>query len=503
MTVAFIQRLFGDVRCPKGTKLPPGPTGKALIGNLFDIPAYHSWLKFKEWADVYGPLFRLNLAGRNHVIVSTEKIANDLLRERGNIYSSREQLPMASHLLSDDLRPVFLPYNELWRRGRRLMHHLVNSSAATDYEPTQTLESTRLVRDFLAHPSEYERWLERYTSGLLLRIGYGKTIETGEEDYVQRIIKVGKEVERIGSPGAYLVDTFPSLMYLPTWLAPFKQEVKRLHQEELLLFRQLQDDVRQEMRQEIQGTSFTRTFLDKKEEFCMTDDEGAYVIGTLFEAATGTTAAAMMSFVLAMVHHPEWQKKLQDELDEHVGDERMPAFKDMHNLPMVRAIVKEVLRWRPVTAGGIPHQLIKNDVYNDFFLPAGTNVHPNQWAIHRDPELYPDPETFNPSRWLSSSYPTYQEPLTRYPNLSNFSAFGFGRRICPGQNIAERSLNILTARIAWACTIRKKRDAQGKEIEVPWYDYTAGFNVQPKPFQFEVMPRNELRLKILGQAWKK
>jgi hypothetical protein len=85
--------------------------GKPLVGNLFEIPPYHSWLKFKEWADTYGPVFRLNLMGRQHVVLSTEKIANDLLRERGSYYSSREFLPMASGIVSGEMRPLLLPYN--------------------------------------------------------------------------------------------------------------------------------------------------------------------------------------------------------------------------------------------------------------------------------------------------------------------------------------------------------------------------------------------------------
>jgi hypothetical protein len=80
------------------------------VGNLLEIPPKHSWLKFKEWADQYGPIYRINIFGRNLVMVSTEKVANDLLRERGNIYSSREQLPMAAKLMSRDLRPLFLPH---------------------------------------------------------------------------------------------------------------------------------------------------------------------------------------------------------------------------------------------------------------------------------------------------------------------------------------------------------------------------------------------------------
>jgi hypothetical protein len=112
-----------------------------------------------------------------------------------------------------------------------------------------------------------------------------------------------------------------------------------------------------------------------------------------------------------------------------------------------------------------------------FFLRAGTNIHANQWAIHREATLYPDPESFRPERWLEPSWPTFRELLIVYPNLQNFSAFGFGRRICPGQNIAERSLNIGVARIAWGCDIRRKEGWVCGE-----YDYTTGFNVQPRGF---------------------
>lgn len=77
-------------------------------------------------------------------------------------------------------------------------------------------------------------------------------------------------------------------------------------------------------------------------------------------------------------------------------------------------------------------------------------------AIHREIVLYPGPEEFNPLRWLSPDYPTFREPLTKFPNLQAYSAFGFGRRICPGLNVAERSLKLLVARLGWACRVEKK-----------------------------------------------
>ena len=118
-------------------------------------------------------------------------------------------------------------------------------------------------------------------------------------------------------------------------------------------------------------------------------------------------------------------------------------------------------------------------------------------AIHREEALYPDSETFNPERWLSAKYPTYREPLSKYPTLQNFSAFGFGRRLCPGINIAERSVHLLVARIAWSFNLSKR---PGHDIG--WYDYTVGFNTQPKPFAFDLVARSEKRKKFVLTTWE-
>lgn len=79
-------------------------------------------------------------------------------------------------------------------------------------------------------------------------------------------------------------------------------------------------------------------------------------------------------------------------------------------------------------------------------------------AISRDPDFYPDPETFNPLRWLEPKYPTYQEPLTKFPTIINSSQFGYGRRTCQGQTVADEDLLIGIGSIAWMFNISKKSD---------------------------------------------
>ncbi|CVL08709.1 related to cytochrome p450 [Fusarium mangiferae] len=469
--IAIAWLVLGSSSNTKGSGKPlPGPPGKPLVGNLFEILQYHSWLKFKEWADTYGPIFRLNLAGRQHVLLSTEKIASDLLRERGSYYSSREFLPMASGIVSREMRPLLLPHN-----GRKLMHQLTMPAAADSYQTVQDYESKKLLMSLPETPATYVKWFQLYASGGIFRIGFGKLIETGDQPAVKRIIQVVHNLERVASPGAYFVDSMPFLNRLPEAVAPFKREGRRLHEEELSLFRELQYDVCRALEKGSDAQCLTRTFLENKDGYQLSDDEGAYVIGTLFEAGSGTTA---------------------------VGD-RMPEFEDIPNLPTVRAVIREVLRWRPVAAGGFPHQLTKDDEYEGFSFKKGTIFHPNQWAIHRDTALYPDSDNFRPDRWLDPKFPpTYREPLSKFPNLQNYSCFGFRRRICPGQNIAERSLHILTARVAWAGSVVKERDASGAELPVPLYDYTIGFNTQPEHFDFDVVIRSQARHAVIKEYLK-
>jgi hypothetical protein len=250
---------------------------------LHQLPSSHSWLKFKEWADQYGPIYKINLVGTEHIIISSEKIANDLMRERGNFFSDRYQAPMAAKLLPDNLRPLFLPYGETWRLFRKFSHQMTMPSAAVTHELFQEEESLRVVHDFINDPAQYETVFNRYAASVIMCLDFGITLSTGKEEAAQRILKVDHELARVASPVAYLVDMFPSMMYLPDFLAPFKREGKRLHAEELDLFRSLVAGVEKRKQAGDQSVSntFTARWLETKDNYKLSDDHAAYVLGTL------------------------------------------------------------------------------------------------------------------------------------------------------------------------------------------------------------------------------
>ena len=148
-----------------------------------------------------------------------------------------------------------------------------------------------------------------------------------------------------------------------------------------------------------------------------------------------------------MCAFPEVQKKAQAEIDAITGADRMPNWEDEPNLPYVRGCVSESLRWRSVTIlGGIPHCPSQDNTYRGYFIPVGTWITGNLWSIHRDPKVFPEPDIFKPERFIDEQGP--------FPNKKGHSAFGWGRRQCSGQPLAEQGLFLSFARLLWAFDIR-------------------------------------------------
>ncbi|KAH9998932.1 cytochrome P450 [Russula vinacea] len=163
-----------------------------------------------------------------------------------------------------------------------------------------------------------------------------------------------------------------------------------------------------------------------------------------YPGAFTSTSAALQSFVLAMVLYPEAQRRGQEEIDSVLGHGHVPQFGDEDALPYLKAMLHELLRWACPAPLGAPHRLTEDNIYNDYFIPAGSLVFANIWAITHDP--------FRPERFLD---PVTSAPL---PNVT----FGFGRRICPGQFFARDMLWSAMASMLAAFEFLPAKDAEGR-----------------------------------------
>ncbi|TFY77756.1 hypothetical protein EWM64_g6251 [Hericium alpestre] len=184
--------------------------------------------------------------------------------------------------------------------------------------------------------------------------------------------------------------------------------------------------------------------------------------GVLYAAGADTTTATLTSIVLALVLNPEVQIKAQAEIDRVVGRNRLPTFDDRPQLPYVEAVVREVRRWSQATPLSIVREIDQDDIYMGMLIPK-------------------EPDAFRPERFL-----TNEGSLN---NDRSWTLFGFGRRVCAGQHLADATIWIVAASILAVYTISKAKDAQGNEIpvEVATLD---GLVCHPAPFRHSIKPRD-------------
>jgi len=248
----------------------------------------------------------------------------------------------------------------------------MTTSARLSQHHYPVVETKRLLYKLLFWPETYRDLLEEHSSRNISRLAWGSP------DASAKLRQVTMALLRVISPAGALPNIISPLAYLPAFISPWKKHEKRRYREERNFFLAQQAKVRKAWLGGKVKPCYTQMFFDSQEKSNMTDLEGAYQVGMMAIAGALTIASPLMSFVLAMVLNPEWLSKLQDEIDIVCG-ERLPEMKDMENLPTLRSIVKEVIRWRPPVPTGIPHASTKDHIYNGYFIPAGSTIHAMEW----------------------------------------------------------------------------------------------------------------------------
>lgn len=242
--------------------------------------------------------------------------------------------------------------------------------------------------------------------------------------------------------------------------------------------------------------------MQKQKVYNFSDDQAGYISGSFLEAGADTTANTLVGFVQAMLLYPEAQRRAQAELDSVVGPDRLPSIDDWDRLPLVRACIKESLRWMPTAVLGLPHAVVQDDEYLGYRIPKGAGVMWNVWGINMDARRFARPREFRPERYLGDDQTSYEAATNGDPAKRDHFVFGAGRRMCQGMHIADRSLFFAIARMLWAFNLEKAVDAAGREITPDQEALTEGFLVQPAPFPAKITPRSEKHAEIVRTAWE-
>lgn len=360
---------------------------------------------------------------------------------------------------------VTMYYGDRWRVHRKITHQGVGLQQVRKYRNFQNDESKVVAYELLKTPEEYVAHFERYATSVVSIIGFGRRVASITDPIITEVIAVMQKAADLNVPGKsfpMLFETFPILARLrPEWFPWMFQGLGRRKRGQQLFYALAKEARDNEFAQK----PYAKHLFEEGEKYRLSEGEISSLAGNLFGAGSDTSSSTLITFVLACCAYPGVLPRAWEELDRVVGPHRSPHFDDEPELPYVKAFVKEVLRWRSVAIiGGQPHAPIEDDEWHGYHIPKGTWTQGNTWSIHHNERDFPEPDRFNPDRFLKDKQP--------FPNEKGYMTFGWGRRVCSGQGLAEQGTFITVARLLWAYNIQKALDTGGREIPVDIFNYT-------------------------------
>ncbi|CAN6441519.1 unnamed protein product [Victoria cruziana] len=414
------------------TRLPPGPRGWPLVGNLLslkpNLPEH-----FADLARQYGPILRVYLGTKLAVIISSPSLAERVLKEHDKVFANRDPPAIAQRIAYGASDIAWSPEGPTWRMLRRIcVHEMLGATALDSLYHLRRREVRQVIGDIYRKPGQLTNIGEHV---FLMIIGTIKSMIGRKVDARFRSF-VSELTELLGRPN--LGDALPALAPLDL------QRVNRDADKVLPYFDELINSMIEErLKMKDKGKDFLGYLLrvkeEKDEKTPLTMDQVKALQMDMVVGGTETTSNTVEWAMAEMMQKPDILMKAQREVEEVVGVDGIVEESDVPKLQYLRAVIKETLRLHPVLPLLVPHCPSASCNVGDYIIPMGTRVFINVWEIHRDPACWDNPLEFDPERFLREPHWDFTGKDFRY------LPFGSGRRICAGIAMAERMVGFCLA----------------------------------------------------------
>ncbi|CAE6429628.1 hypothetical protein ACGC1H_000900 [Rhizoctonia solani] len=472
--------------------MPPGPVPLPILGNVLQMKPVDIYAQFRELNDKYGPLASLKVGAGNMIVIGGDgSLFRHLLDKRGAIYSNRP-LQMATEIAGRGDALLFQQDTNKWRLARKqIVQHYAAAVVKTEYVTLQEAESVQLLHEFLHDPKHFMQHPMRFTTSVVTCLNYGVRCEAYEDPAVRGIEEIMLRVCELLMPGSKPpVEDFPWLRFLPDFISDWKPRSRRLGKLMDKLYGDLADIAWARGTNGLNTNTLSYKLRSSETASGLSRHFQAYIAGLVLEGGSDIVAGAILTCILALIYDTSAQDRARQEIDALYDEDTLPSWADEQSMPYVRAVIKEVLRWRPPLPISIPHRLEQDDYYEEYFHPKDSAIVCNIWAIHSNPQRFEDPNSFKPERFMDHKMSMVESIAQGDPFQRDHFAFGAGRRSCPGVQVAEQDMFIALSRLLWAFEFSAP---PGTHVNVEQSAFTGETVRHPKEFPLVTKPRSERR----------
>ncbi|KAJ8771569.1 hypothetical protein K2173_026746 [Erythroxylum novogranatense] len=461
LPTTFVYFLFVAAKKKYEKKPPPEVTGGwPVIGHLplLATGSEPSHITLARWADKFGPIFTVKLGVHRTLIVSNWETAKECVTVNDRAFASRPQT-LAMEVLGNNYSMFgFSPYGSYWRQMRKIVtvellsnHRLEILKDVRESELKAAAEGLYLKWTNSASGSnkvlvDMQKWFWDIALNLILKIIVGKRYveytccsDDEQKGGWRKELRTFFELS-----GKFSVsDALPFLRWMD--LGGVERAMKKCSKNLEIVAREWLEEhkVSGVAKRHEDFMDVLLSILDDAKDLSSRDADSVNISTclALILAASDTTAVTLTWTLALLLNNRDALNKIQHELDIHIGKDRQVKESDMHNLVYLEAVIKESFRLYPAVPTLLPHESMED----------WTRLFINAWKIHRDPQVWSDPEEFKPERFLTA----HKDVDVRGQSVK-LIPFGSGRRMCPGISFALQVLNLTLATLL-----------HGFEVETP------------------------------------
>ncbi|XP_033639200.1 steroid 17-alpha-hydroxylase/17,20 lyase-like [Asterias rubens] len=463
-------------------RMPPGPSSIPFIGNALSIDCNAPHLSMLELAKKYGNIFSIKLGSQRVVILNSCEVIKEAYKgldisHRPNIYCMDVLVGDKGFLTCKDTNQWRL-HTKLCRSALRVIN---NSSLGIKISE----EADCLINKMLDyHGKAFNPCQDLYLASLniLCNISFGERYSHNDPE-LHEILDYSAQILKVISP-VHPVNALPWLRHFPNkW---FDSLLKAKDKRDRLLMRKYVQHVATYKDGEVRD--MLDAMLASAKQAVQEKDENSLSVLTpehiiinmwlMFFAGTDTVANTLQWGLLYMAAFPKKQAKVQDQIDEVLGKDGPLTLESKSSLPYLEATVYEIMRFSSLTILGVPHAAAVDTRVGGYYIPKGTQVMANFWAVHHDEAIWDRPHDFLPERFLDT-----EGKLRNMSEFPFFMPFSTGQRSCIGKGMAKSELFLilgkLLQRFCFQLPLNAKVDLQGM----------ASVSLIPKPYEIKALER--------------
>ncbi|SDG18431.1 Cytochrome P450 [Limimonas halophila] len=395
-----------------------------------------------QCARKHGGITTMRVAGmRCHLLADPNAVDHVLRRHNGN-YHKQHFVEKLKPILGDGL---VTSNGERWSASRRIIQAMFTARsvdrllADMDHEISKTADDwtrTTQVRDMVSEPC-----------GLSLRVLARTMFGDLDGQRVEQVVSAVSDIQK------YLRDRMWSSVPYPEFLpTPANKSFKQARRTVASVLEELISRLRANGEQGRDLVSTLTHAVDPSSGQKLSERQLRHEAMTIFFAGHETTGNALSWVFYLLSQHPEVQEKVRQEVLEHVPHDETPSVHLLKNLPYTRAVLEETLRLYP-PAFWFARTCSRDDVILGRSIKKGDVMIMAPYVTQRLEDLWPDPDTFRPERFLEGS------PRHRYA----YFPFGGGPRTCPGGHFAMAEMTLIMARVLQRATVEPAAPATGEQ----------------------------------------